>query len=260
MSTAAFHVRMRRLLDWRSVGTALREVFTRRVGSIFPGQRAKHPFDRLHRVDTSGLIYADCLVTGHEHDSQSAGYYATAPSMFRSAMTGWGATLAGSGFKLSDYTFVDIGCGKGRVVMLASEYGFHEVIGVELNPQLAAVAQKNLTRWMRFPRACRNVEIVHGDALSIAIPDGPVVLYFFNSFEREMVELLLAQLVEVAATRTAPIDLIYVHPEHGGLFAQTAGMQVLAEEAISFSSEDAAADVFDVSFDCCAIYRLPGLD
>jgi SAM-dependent methyltransferase len=260
MSTAAFHVRMRRLLDWRSVGTALRGVFTRTVGSIFPRQRAKHPFDRLHRVDTSGLIYADGLITGHEHDSHSSGYYATAPSMFHSAMTGWGATLAGSGFKLSEYTFVDIGCGKGRAVMLASEYGFREIIGVELNPRLAAVAQRNLTRWMRTRRKCRNVRIVHGDALSIPVPDGPVLLYFFNSFEREMVELLLARLVEVASIRTAPIDLIYVHPEHGALFAQTPAIQVLAEEAIAFSSEDAAADVFGVSFDCCAIYRLPGLD
>ena len=260
MSTAAFHVRIRRLLDWRSVGTALRGVFARTGGSIFPGQRAKHPFDRKHRVDTSGLIYADGLVTGHEHDSHSSGYYATAPSMFRSTMTGWGATLAGSGFVLSDYTFVDIGCGKGRVVMLASEYDFREVIGVELNPRLATVAQRNLMTWMRTPRKCRNVRIEYGDALSIPIPDGPLVLYFFNSFEREMVELLRARLVEVAATRREPIDLIYVHPEHGTVFAQTPAMQVLAEETIAFSPEDAAADAFGVSFDCCAIYRLPGLD
>jgi SAM-dependent methyltransferase len=173
-------------------------------------------------------------------------------------MNAWSARLAGSGFVLSDYTFVDIGCGKGRVVLLASEYGFREVLGVELNPRLVAVAQRNLTRWIRTPRRCRNVRIVHGDALSIPIPDGPVVLYLFNSFEREMVELLRARLVESAATRTAPIDLIYVHPEHGALFAQTPEMQVLGEEAIAFSSEDAAADVFGVNFDCCAIFRLPG--
>src|SRR6202795_458180 len=246
MATTALYMRVRHffgeLRGWGSV----RDALAKAVGHFFPSRPPKHPFDRKHRVDTSGLIYADGLVTGHEHDSHSAGYYATAPSMFRRAMDAWTAPLAGCGFKLSDYTFLDIGCGKGSAVMLASEYGFRDVIGVEFNPRLAVVAQRNLMRWMRFTRACRNVRIIQGDALAIPIPDGPVVLYFFNPFEREMVELLLARLVEAAATRKEPIDLIYVHPEHGALFAQIPGMQVVSEEAIAFSDEDAAADVFGV--------------
>jgi len=213
----------------------------------------------MHRVETDGLIYAEALSTGHEHDTHNSGYYATAPSLFHGAMMQWSTTLAGSGFGLSAYTFVDIGCGKGRVVMMASEYAFREVAGVELNPPLAAIAKRNLRTWMRSPRACLKVSIQHGDALSIPIRDGPVVLFFFNSFEQAMVELLTTRLAEAAATRTAPIDLIYVHPEHGRLLAQTPAMEMLADEVIPFSAEDTAADVFGVSFDCCAIYRLPGL-
>jgi SAM-dependent methyltransferase len=258
MATAAPYVRSQFLLRVRSVWSSVRGALARRSRAIFLPRQARHPFDRKHGVDTGGLIYADGLVTGHEHDRQSAGYYATAPSLFHGAMAGWNATLARSEFGLSDYTFVDIGCGKGRVVMLASEYAFREVAGVELNPRLVAVARRNVRRWMRWPRTCRNVRIVRDDTLSIPIPDGPVVLYFFNSFERGLVELLLARLVEAAATRAAPIDVIYVHPEHGGLFAETRTMELLADEAIAFSAEDAAADVFGVGFDCFAIYRLPG--
>ncbi len=222
---------------------------------LFPPREARHPFDRTHRVDTGGLIYADGLSTGHKHDIHSAGYYATAPSLFRGAIEHWIATLEQSP-GLSDYSFVDIGCGKGRVVLLASEYAFREVIGVELNPQLASTARRNLNRWMRRSRRpCRNVRIAQGDALSFPLPDGPVVLFFFNSFEREMAEMWLARLGEIARHRNHPLDLIYIHPEFDALVRQVPGMRVLNHTDIALSPEDAAADAFGVSFDGCAVYR-----
>ncbi len=223
---------------------------------LFPSREAPHPFDRAHHVDTGGLIYADGLSTGHEHDIHSSGYYATAPSLFRGAMEHWSATLAASPFRLPDYAFVDIGCGKGRVVLLASEYAFREVFGIELNPHLAAVGRRNLKRWLRSPRACRKVCILHGDALSFPLPDGPVVLFFFNSFEEEMVRLWLDSLVEIAAVHPAPIDLIYLHPEHHEVIAATPGIRILADAEIAFSPRDAAADAFGVSLDHCTIYRI----
>lgn len=226
-----------------------------RLRHLLLPREARHPFDRTHRVDTGGLIYAEGLSTGHEHDVHSSGYYATAPSLFRGAMERWSAALKASPFRLTDYAFVDIGCGKGRVVMLASEYAFREVVGVELNPKLASTARRNLHRWAQRNRACRNVRIVHADSLTLSLPDGPVVLFFFNSFEVEMVRMWLDRLVEIAAARPAPIDLIYMHPEHHKLFIETPGMRMLAETAIALSPEDAAADAFGVTFDLCTIYR-----
>jgi SAM-dependent methyltransferase len=218
----------------------------------------KHPFDREHGVDTGGLIYADGLASGHEHDRHSAGYYATAPSLFRGAMSMWRETLAGAGCGVNDYTLVDIGCGKGRVLMLAAEFAFREIVGVELNPRLARVAEKNLRKWMRRARACRNVRIVAKDVLSVPLPDGPVALFYFNSFEREMAETWLTRLGEIARGRNHPLDLIYVHPEFDVLVRQVPGMQVLARADIPFSREDAEADAFEVAEDGCAIYRSTG--
>jgi SAM-dependent methyltransferase len=223
---------------------------------LFPPREARHPFDRTHRVDTGGLIYADGLSTGHEHDIHSSGYYATAPSLFRGAIEHWRAILEASPLRLADYAFVDIGCGKGRVVLLATEYAFREVTGIELNPQLVSMARRNLRRWMRRKRACRNVRILHGDALSHPLPDGPVVLFFFNSFEEEMVRMWLDRLVEAAATRSAPIDVIYLHPEHHNVIAATPGIRILADTEFALSPEDAASDAFGVSFDRCTIYRI----
>jgi len=41
-------------------------------------------------------------------------------------------------------TFVDIGCGRGRVLWLAKEYGFKKVVGVEIDEELATQARNNL--------------------------------------------------------------------------------------------------------------------
>lgn len=223
---------------------------------IFPAEQRTHPFDRLHGVDTSGLLYADALATGHPHDFYSEGYYATAPSLFHGALARWQAMLSAS--SLEDYTLVDLGCGKGRVLLMAADYPFRAILGVELNARLARVARSNLTKWMSSPRACRTVNVVEGDVLQLPIADGPVVLFLFNAFEAEIVKRLLDRLVEATQTRTAPIDLIYIHPEHGNLVRQTAGVQLLIDENIEFSAEDAAADAFEVNVDQCCIYRFAG--
>jgi hypothetical protein len=71
-----------------------------------------------------------------------------------------------------------------------------------------------------------------------------------------MVRLWLDRLVEIAAARHAPIDLIYLHPEHHHVLAATPGIRIVADTEIALSPEDAAADAFDVNFDRCTIYRL----
>lgn len=268
MPEAGTAIGLRRLLRGSRAASSVRELVAGATRRLFAARPEKHPFDRRHKVDTGGLIYAEALAWGHEHDHESAGYYATAPSLFHQAIWRWSGLLAGSGYTLGDWAFVDIGSGKGRVVMMASEYAFREVVGVELNPGLIKIARRNLRTWMRArmrtrfrtqsrsARDCGNVHLVKGDALSFPLPDGPVVLFFFNSFEREMVRIWLERLVNVAATRSAPIDLIYVHPEHRELFHQTPEVELLADEVMPFSEEDAAADVFGVTMDRYAIYRM----
>ena len=250
----------------------------RRGGTLPASAEKQHPFDRKYRVDTDGLIYADADAVGHAGARHNAGYYATAPSLFQGAVELWRDTLAGTGYGVEDYALVDIGCGKGRVLMMAAEYPFRKVVGVELDPGLAEVARRNLSRvgrrrWLglRGPRLrasdIRRVRIVEGDALGMGdrsttggaergIDDGPVVLFYFNSFELPMMEMWLARLGEIARGRTHPLDLIYVHPEFNTLVRQVPGMRSLAEAEIAFSEEDAGADVFGVSEDRTAVYRL----
>jgi SAM-dependent methyltransferase len=260
-----FAHRLRSLLTWPSP-------------SLIPNEPA-HPFDRAHKVDTSGLYYADRLPTGHPHDQYSEGYYASAPSLFLGALAQWQATLPaaaglpaadglpGPGLRVADYTFVDLGCGKGRALLMASMYPFRAVRGIELNAKLVRVARRNLRKWTKGGRAvCADVQVICGDVLGpkhdpvlerVLDAGGPVVLFLFNSFAAEVLAGLMQKLAGAARPpRQTPIDLVYVHPEHDRLVAATPGIELLRHAEIPFTYEDVQADLFGVSSDISSVWRL----
>jgi trans-aconitate methyltransferase len=43
-----------------------------------------------------------------------------------------------------DGVFVDVGCGKGRILLLAVEHGLNRVVGIEISPTLCKIAEKNI--------------------------------------------------------------------------------------------------------------------
>lgn len=127
-----------------------------------------------------------------------------------------------------DDTFVDFGCGKGRVVHQAARRPFRKVIGVEISPALAAVARAALAARSSRHRA-KDVEIVVADAAEYEIPDDLTVVYFFHPFFGETFDAVLGNLVDSLDRRPRRMSLIYVWP----LFAD----QVLATGRFRLAKE-----------------------
>lgn len=223
---------------------------------FFPQPIPTHPFDIAHNVDTSGLLFAEHLASGQPNDDHINAYWGTAPSGFHGVLHAWQQTLAGTPHTIRDYTFLDVGCGKGRVLMLASDAPFQRIIGVELSPALTAIAEANLTTWNAVPHACGNVEVLHMDALAAPIPESPVVLYIYNSFNLYVMLPLLERLQALAVGRTAPIDPIYAKPQQAALMEGTPGIALLTAGSIPLSAEDRAACAFATTHLDFRIYRL----
>ncbi len=91
-----------------------------------------HPFDLENGVRTSGLIVGRHLKTGSPRDRQTTAYYGVAPSVFQALVRRWRRMRPAH--PLEETTFLDIGAGMGRAVLLAAEMPFHDVIGVEMHP------------------------------------------------------------------------------------------------------------------------------
>ena len=221
----------------RGLRNALSKVWRRmrrdRLKSAALSRITSHPFDEATGMDTAGLIDGSALATGHPHDACNVAYYGTAPSLFHAIVARWGGEPAA-------YTFVDLGCGKGRVVLLASEMGFRECIGVELNPGLAAVARRNVARW---DRGRSPIRIECGDATEFDFQSGRCLLYLFHPFTGRVLERLLDRIEVVFARRPGELDLLYVNAEFREALEARAGFEQLWEMPVRMSAEDAAADL-----------------
>ena len=212
-----------------------------------------HPFDEEYGTETSGLISGGELAGGHEHDRFSTAYYGVSPSRMREALARWRET-PGTG-AVEEYAFVDIGSGKGRAMMLASELPFREVVGVELSAELCRIAEANLDVWRQAGRALSPMRVVQGDALSLALPEGRLLIFLYNPFLAPMMRRLLECLEAVAGDRRGGMDVLYVVAQQEAVFGEFAGFELLWSERIEMSVVDAAADVVSSPEDRCNLYR-----
>ena len=215
-----------------------------------------HPFDQRHGVETSGLIGGADLATGHPHDVYNTAYYGMSPSRFVGAMELWQALPPIA--PIESYTFVDLGCGKGRALLLATLLPFREVIGVELNPQLAETAERNLALWQAENSDCLPTHLLCGDAAEFRFPGNPCLLYLFNPFTQPVVERLLDRATRAFHDRPGALDVIYFNPEAEAAFTRNGGFDLLWSGTIAMSAEDAAADLVASPDDLCHIYRWVG--
>ena len=89
------------------------------------------------------------------------------------------------------FTFIDLGSGKGRALLMAAEYRFRRILGVELLPGLHRVAVENLQKFRSPTQKCFAVESRCEDARRFQFPAEPTVLYLFNPLpERGLMEVM----------------------------------------------------------------------
>lgn len=107
--------------------------------------------------------------------------------------------------------FLDLGSGKGRVVWQAAQQPFARVIGVEISPELNAVAQRNLER-NRERMACGDFELVTADAAFYEIPDDVTFVYLFSPFRGRTFRRVVANLISSLDREERDLTLIYANP------------------------------------------------
>ena len=119
-----------------------------------------------------------------------------------------------------DDVCVDFGSGLGRALLVAAEFPFARVIGVELSEQMNDVARRNVERNRGRFRA-RSVEIVTADALGYEIPDDLSVAYMYCPFYGAVFEGVLEGLLASVDRRPRPLRLVYNYPAEQRLLASS---------------------------------------
>jgi SAM-dependent methyltransferase len=159
-------------------------------------------YDWENRVNTtSGTVGWQARLLGLFHSP----YQPTEPNLFREMM-------ASIPVEFDQFTFVDLGSGKGRTLLMASEYPFRKIVGVELIEELHCVAVENIGAYKSATQRCTRVESVLTDARDFELPEEPLLLYLFNPLpERALLEVL--QRLESSLEKTPrPVWVVYHNP------------------------------------------------
>jgi SAM-dependent methyltransferase len=221
------------------------------------GPAPVHPFDQLNGTDTGSLIPGEDLATGHRHDRHITAYHGVAPSLFRKLMDRW---LSLAQHPVERTAFLDIGAGKGRAMLLAAEYPFRRIIGVELHPALAAATRSNMERW-QSTHTGPAMRLEEGDAMRLRMPVGPCLVFLFNPFDIVLMDRLLDRLKAQFRNRPNELDILYVNDEQRRLMQEEhPQFQELWRGRIHHSHEDRAADKAIIEHDADGLYVTTGYE
>jgi SAM-dependent methyltransferase len=183
-------------------------------------------YDWEHRVNTtSGTVGWRARLLGSFHSA----YQPTEPTLFREMMAS--LPVLSQQFEFDQFTFVDLGSGKGRTLLMASEYPFRKILGVELIAELHRAAEANIRAYRSATRRCAEIETVCADARDFEFPAEPLVLYLFNPLPESGMRRVMARLEKSLAANPRPVWVLYHNPllEHvigeGSGFARVGGTE-----------------------------------
>lgn len=185
-------------------------------------------FDLRHGTDTAGRIVLDALKISGDNKSRGVNYTPTHASAFR--------RLIGSLSLPSDSVLVDLGCGKGKVLLLASQYRFQRIVGVEFSPELCAVAKSNVSSFRKRAAITNDLEIIERDAADYAIENDQNVFFLFNPFDAVVMGQVIANIQASLERRRRRVWIVYNNPVCHEVI-QRSGAFVEAGSTVDGSSE-----------------------
>jgi hypothetical protein len=143
------------------------------------------------------------------------------------------------------------------------------VEGVELNEDLARIAQANIDLWAEDEQANALAPLFlhHADATTHALPREPTLAFLFHPFELPILRRFLKHIEDSLADSPHPFDLLYANAEHGSLLDHHPAFSRLWMGPVAMTPEDHVADLAAIAEqkeygstgdELCAIYRFTG--
>jgi hypothetical protein len=190
--------------------------------SALAARHRDREFDRRWGTETSGCVSLGGLAVDPARARHGVRYQPSNGDALAQAVAAFGIDPA-------EWSFVDYGSGKGRVVLSAAAMGFTRAVGVEFSPELCRVAEENGRRFVARAGAARMPEFVEGDAGLFEPPEGPLLAYLYNPFGPPVIDEVAARL-GARAERGDPVLVAYRDPRHLERFLSSSRWELVRSE------------------------------
>ncbi len=170
-------------------------------------QKKEKAFDIENSVDTSSNVIVDDLDVEKEISKHCVHYEPTRVWLFEEI-------FANISVDYKEYTMIDVGSGKGRVLILASKFPFKQIIGVEISKILHKIAIKNIEIHSNKSKISKKIILICKNIDQYDIPNDNVLLFLYNPFDAFFMKNILNNLKKHHETTGKKIILIYVNPVH----------------------------------------------
>lgn len=239
--------RLFRSLAQHGVGGTFQRAFVkapvapRRVAPELP-----HPFDLARGIDTGGYISGAEMPAISLSALYTTAYLGIAPTALTQA-------LVSLPFPADEFTFVDVGCGKGRALIVAAQFPFRRLVGVEIVPGLCEVARRNVAK---NPGWAARTTITNEDAAAVTFPDGPLLLFLFDPFLAPVLRKVLINLERQLRFSPRTAYVLYAKdPHYQKVMDEFPYMKQVYEAAFPLSADDTEHDPFRRTQERFTLYR-----
>jgi predicted RNA methylase len=164
-------------------------------------------FDIDHGIDTAGVISVGNLDISDSQLEQASRYQTLTPEVILSA-------LRQLPIRHDEFTFIDIGSGKGRPLLLASCFPFHEIIGVEISENLSRIAESNIRKFKDASQRCFSIRVVCSEATEFELPQADLVIYLYNPFGKSVMQKFASKLEGSLRKSPRRIYILYHLPQY----------------------------------------------
>ena len=161
-------------------------------------------FDLCYGTDTLRRVNLNTLNFESEHKIDATWYQPTQAKPLRDILR-----------KLDlpkDGVFVDLGSGKGRVLLIAAQFRFKKVVGVEFSPELCEIACENVNVFTQRTHITAQIDVVESDVAIYPIEPDHKVFFLNNPFQEQVMNRVLANLRSSVTQFPRKIWLIYHNP------------------------------------------------
>jgi len=169
-------------------------------------QLSRDGFDAAHGTDTAAVLVGRELGPGVTADGHLIIHYET------TSAAAIRMPLDSLGVDFSELVFIDLGCGKGKPLLIAASYPFRRLIGVDVSPACIEVARRNIARYGPERIDPSRVELLTLDVEDYEFPADPLLIYLFNPFPGRVLERVMAKLERSLRQQPRQAVIVYVNP------------------------------------------------